>query len=104
MITHNSGGRSSQVKEAEYESVVHAIVASIATLEDCKCTDIPELFGATNPEALNRLFDECDPDSHLSIEVRVGPYLVECVKSGHVTSKRIDSPATPAPTDKWDDS
>lgn len=88
MITYKSGERISQVREAEYESITLAIVASIAILEDCSWNELPGLFGPTNPEALNRLFDETDPGEELRVELTFGAYLVTCEKSGLVTAKR----------------
>ena len=88
MITYKSGERISQVREAEYESITLAIVASIAILKDCSWTELPGLFGPTNPEALNRLFDGTDPGEELRVELTFGEYLATCEKSGLVTGKR----------------
>ena len=89
MKEYHSGESVSQVMEAEYESVTQAIVASVATLENCRRTELPQLFGATDPEALDTLFDESDLEADLTVELTIGEFVVQCTNWGTVTSKQL---------------
>lgn len=87
MTNSNSHGKDKlTVDYHEYESPTHAIVASIASLENTAVTDIDPLFNSIDTESLNQmLFHATNHDHPVAVETEIKSYQVTVQSDGTVT-------------------